>query len=371
MSGLTNYIVGSLDLSGIFQPYTSGINAVTGYKISSGQDLSGIFQPYISGNQALPTNYFVFNYNGLGITKDLSDIFAPYNPNIITPSGGTPTTSGLYTIVSFLGSSGTINVNSTVSNTFYYLVVGGGGPGGGDQGGGGGAGGVLQGSFLISGSDTINIIVGAGGIITFNTSTENGKDSSLSYGSTTITANGGGYGGWASGWSFPNNQAGSGGCGGGAGTDTTIVGTGTQGQNGGSSSLLSGGGGGGGMTLVGVNGTSTKGGNGGDGIQCSQTGINLIYPSTYWGGGGGGGIVGLKTGGNGGLGGGGGGASGDTTFSGTQGVGGSGLNSGEIGTKTKGGNGGANTGGGGGGGPQLNSGGNGGSGIVVIAYLTP
>jgi len=370
----TFYIVGTLDLSGIFQPYTSGNNAVTGYKISTGQDLSGIFQPYISGNKASVTNYFVNNGNYFNL--DLSDIFAPYNPNSITPIGGTVNTSGIYTIVSFLttGSSGSINISSTGSNTFYYLVVGGGGPGGADFGGGGGAGGVLQGTFSITGSDTINVTVGAGGIITYSSSTQNGEDSTLSYTSTTITAKGGGYGGWSSGWGTPKNQPGNGGCGGGCGSNITIAGTGTQGKNGGVSIIFGGGAGGGGMDTDGTNGIQYISGNGGNGIQSTQPGINLIYPSTYWGGGGGGGLGQTPSiAGNGGLGGGGGGASSDTggINPGTQGTGGSGLNSGQNGTATSGGNGGTNTGGGGGGGPQLNPGGNGGSGIIVIAYLTP
>ena len=189
----TSYTVGGLDLSGIFQPYSSGNNAVTGYKISSGQDLSGIFQPFISGNKAIPTYYFVYNYNNLG-TKDLSDIFAPYN--IITQFGGTSEFSGEYTIVSFTGISGSININSTVSTTFYYLVVGGGGGGGSYYGGGGGAGGVLQGSFSTSGQNTINITVGAGGIYhTYTTLGTNGGDSVISYNSIQYKAIGGGVGG--------------------------------------------------------------------------------------------------------------------------------------------------------------------------------
>ena len=383
MSGLTGYTVGGQDLSGIFQPYSSGTNAITNYKISSGQDLSGIFQPYTIGIKAPVTNYIVNNYNGLGINKDLCDIFAP--KNTITPTGtftsATPSGSG-YTIVSFTAGTGTLNISSIASNTFHYLVVGGGGPGGSDYGGGGGGGGVVQGTFSITGNDTINVSVGAGGVVTYNTSTENGKNSTLSYTSTTITGTGGGYGGWASGWPAPRNQAANGGCGGGCGSNTTIIGIGSQGQNGGISGSSLGGAGGGGMTTSGGNGLSTIGGNGGNGIQCSQTGISLIYPSIYWGGGGGGGEGGgfgtLRTGGNGGLGGGGGGGASDTTSDvpvGIQGTGGSGgLNPGQNGTITpqrKGGNGGANTGGGGGGGPWLATGGNGGSGIIVIAYLTP
>jgi fibronectin-binding autotransporter adhesin len=369
----TFYTVGGQDLSGIFQPLGSLIQALsTDYKIPDGRDLNQIFASISSGSQiGYDTGFKVNNGNYSNI--DLRQIFAANNT--ITPTGTfTSATNSGYTIVSFTANSGTLNISSTGSNTFYYLVVGGGGPGGSDAGGGGGAGGVVQGTFSITGSKTINIVVGAGGIVTYSTFTENGHDSSLSYDSTTIIGTGGGYGGWASGWGAPKNQAANGGCGGGCGTNTTTPGIGSQGKNGGTSGAFIMGGGGGGMNTNGGNGSSNIGGNGGNGILCTQNGINLIYPSTYWGGGGGGGAGGSPSvAGNGGLGGGGGGASSSSggVSPGTQGIGGSGLNSGQNGTATKGGNGGANTGGGGGGGPQLNSGGNGGSGIVVIAYLTP
>lgn len=383
MSGLTGYTVGSQDLSGIFQPIGSLTPALsTNYKISNGNDLNLVFAPLSSGSQIGFNTGFKVN-NGNYINTDLRLIFAAYNPNVITPTGTfTSATNSGYTIVSFTAGTGTLNISSIASNTFHYLVVGGGGPGGSDYGGGGGGGGVVQGTFSITGNDTINVSVGAGGVVTYNTSTENGKNSTLSYTSTTITGTGGGYGGWSSGWPAPRNQAANGGCGGGCGSNTTTIGIGSQGQNGGISGSSLGGAGGGGMTTSGGGGLSTTGGNGGNGIQCSQTGISLIYPSTYWGGGGGGGEGGgfgtLRTGGNGGLGGGGGGGASDTTSDvpvGIQGTGGSGgINLGQNGTITpqrKGGNGGANTGGGGGGGPWLATGGNGGSGIIVIAYLTP
>lgn len=370
----TFYTVGGEDLSGIFQPLGSLTQALsTGYKIPDGRDLNQIFASISSGSQiGYDTGFRVNNENY--IYSDLRLIFAAKINTTITPTGtfSSATNSG-YTIVSFTANNGTFNISSSDSNTFYYLVVGGGGAGGSDAGGGGGAGGVVQGTFSITGSKTINIVVGAGGIVTYSTSTKNGDNSSLSYDSTTITGTGGGYGGWASGWGTPKNQAANGGCGGGCGTNTTTPGTGSQGKNGGTSGAFIMGGGGGGMNTNGGNGGSNTGGNGGNGILCTQNGINLIYPSTYWGGGGGGGAGGSSVAGNGGLGGGGGGASSSSggVSPGTQGIGGSGLNSGKNGTATRGGNGGANTGGGGGGGPQLNSGGNGGSGIVVIAYLTP
>lgn len=77
MSGLTNYTVGGVDLSGIFQKKISGSNAATGYTVG-GIDLSTIFQPLGSNDQTSPTYYTVNNYAGVtGQNWDLNKIFAP------------------------------------------------------------------------------------------------------------------------------------------------------------------------------------------------------------------------------------------------------------------------------------------------------
>ena len=56
----TFYTVGGVDLSNIFQPYTSGTQAsATGYKISGGADFNTIFAPYTSGTPASATGYKV------------------------------------------------------------------------------------------------------------------------------------------------------------------------------------------------------------------------------------------------------------------------------------------------------------------------
>ena len=69
----TFYTVGGVDLSNIFQPYTSGTQAsATGYKILGGADFNTIFAPYTSGTPASATGYKVGG-------NDLNSIFAKYN----------------------------------------------------------------------------------------------------------------------------------------------------------------------------------------------------------------------------------------------------------------------------------------------------
>jgi len=130
MSGLTGYTVGGQDLSGIFQPYSSGTNAITNYKISSGQDLSGIFQPYTTGTKAPVTNYIVNNYNGLGINKDLCDIFAPYQRfttngivSYTNPFSNSTTTGWTYILFNS-SSTNSFNVLSGTIPILYYMIVG-------------------------------------------------------------------------------------------------------------------------------------------------------------------------------------------------------------------------------------------------------
>jgi hypothetical protein len=371
------------DLSELFTQGTSSI--VTGYKLAGNADL-GTFFSDISGATGVgyPIGFRIKNYNGVtGSIKDIGELFAanPYNnlsrelheANPVATYTLTYTTTNIngYTVMTFTGGTGRLFIDSSIKTTIYYLIVAGGGPGGSDHGGGGGGGGVIQGSFTTNGSARLRISIGAGGIVTYNTTTADGNDSWLQYSSTQInttllTAKGGGFGGWASGWGAPKNAGSDGGCGGGAGSVTTSVGIGSQGKNGGIGSST-GGGGGGGMSTNGAAAVGLVCGNGGDGIKCTQNGISDLYPNIYWGGGGGGGNGNASSrGGNGGLGGGAGGAAPTPGTGDTSGINTTGGN----GTTSKGGTGRPNTGGGGGGGPHLASGGNGGSGIVVIAYLT-
>jgi hypothetical protein len=232
-----------------------------------------------------------------------------------------------------------------------YLVVAGGGAGGasGAGSGGGGAGGLLTSTATLSTLTTYTVTVGAGGsaITTsgYNTTRNNGSDSSLSgTGLTTITSTGGGGG---SAGNIAGANGGSGG--GGNGGYLTAGGTGTSGQGnaGGAGYGTSnyGGGGGGGASAVGQTAPSSSvAGNGGAGTASSISGSSVTYA-----GGGGGSTYQAGTQGSGGAGGGGAGSLSGTATSGT-----------------------ANTGGGGGGAGTLGSvtSGAGGSGIVIISYAS-
>jgi photosystem II stability/assembly factor-like uncharacterized protein len=73
----TDYTVGAVDLSSIFQPLSLGTksNITTYYNVTGYGDLNNIFAAYPgSGTKAATTGYNVTNYG------DLSNIFAKYNP---------------------------------------------------------------------------------------------------------------------------------------------------------------------------------------------------------------------------------------------------------------------------------------------------
>ena len=270
-------------------------------------------------------------------------------------TGGTKTTSGSYTVHTFL-SSGTFTPNGP--GTVEYLVVAGGGSGGAQNAGGGGAGGFRTATGLSVTAQAYTVTIGAGGAASTGSSVGNdGTNSTFS----TITSIGGGGGG-----SDGSTSGRSGGSGGGANQSGT-AGAGTSGQgNAGGAGGSNRGGGGGGATNVGT-ASSTKGGNGGTGTQSSIDGTNYYYA------GGGGGAT--YPNGNGGTGGAGGGGGGTTAAGGggSGGAGGAGRNAGGAGGNNDGNAGaaGANTGGGGGAGRGTSdTGGAGGSGIVILRYLT-
>jgi hypothetical protein len=265
-------------------------------------------------------------------------------------TGGTHTSSGANTVITFLA-SGTL----TCSGSFaaQILVVGG---GGGASGAGGGAGGYcatdpvsptcgLVSSVTIPSGST-SVTVGAGGAGTSSQAGPATAGSNSSLGSI-VTALGGGPGGGTN----ANNTVG-GGSGGGAGPNATgptpaTGGVGSQGSNGGAnphSALPFPGSGGGGAGAVGQAATpNTTAGNGGDGLANSISGTAIFYA-----GGGGGGFNDGGTGftfGAGGLGGG--GAGGSPPSAGAP-----------------------NTGGGGGANFAGSVGGAGGSGIIIVSCAT-
>jgi hypothetical protein len=245
-----------------------------------------------------------------------------------------------------------------VQNITASALIAGGGGGGGNantsgsgvrMGGGGGAGGLLTTSTLsLNPTLSYTVVVGAGG--SGGATMTNGSNSVFN---STITANGGGYGGNALNYGQNGGSGGGGGNNGfqspaGTSNQGTFSGWTAYGNSGGTgteNAASSAGGGGGGAGAAGANSSSLTGGNGGVGIASSISGT-----STYYAGGGGGGTEG-GTNGTGGNGGGGAGASGN----------------GNPGT--------ANTGGGGGGGGHTSGsdgnsylGGNGGSGVIIISY---
>jgi hypothetical protein len=219
-------------------------------------------------------------------------------PNII--SGGTITPVTFATDYKYLtftnkGENQTVyTVNFPENAECDILVVGGGGGGGvRDSGGGGGGGVVLRRNYTISSNTTTTIYVGKGGnYIVPGQISNNGFDSSIVIGSTTLTAIGGGGGGGNTGNLYGGKSGGSGG-GGGYGTS---AGTGTQptsasggyGNNGSNSPGGYVGGGGGGAGSAGkTDGNENIGRTGGDGIDMSAIFGTMVGDNGWFAGGGG------------------------------------------------------------------------------------
>lgn len=244
--------------------------------------------------------------------------------------GSSPSYGSVGQVLTSQGSS-SAPIWTSLPYTFDYLIVAGGGAGAGPGGvpGGGGAGGMVVGtSISISSSNTLSIVVGAGGSTPgSNGAGGDGTTSSITGTALTSSTTGGGGGGLNVAGANNGRNGGSGGGSGGDGAYSGGSGTSGQGSNGGSSGGGNqGGGGGGGKGAVGTNGGASNGGNGGIGSQWLD--------GTFYAGGGGAGTV--------------------SGSSGTGGTGGGG-NFNVAGT--------ANTGGGGGGYK------NGGSGVVIIRYV--
>jgi len=248
------------------------------------------------------------------------------------------------------------------SSTCSILLVGGGGAGGADSGtapgnGGGGGGGVLynSGTFPLVSGTSYNITVGAGGngagtgpattgsnIGKYAGYKRNGANTTITATGVTLTAFGGGGGGWYSaGWGAE------GGSGGGAGASSSGTGSGSKAstfvgasdftsyQQLGAAPGSSGGGGGGALT-------AGSGVTGGDGVPIGI--VNTSSPITYAGGGGGTSSSGGGSGGSGG-----GGAGGNPAANGTDWLGSGGGSQWTTGTSPAG---------------------NGGTGVVIIKFKT-
>lgn len=178
MSGLTGYLTNSgVDLSFIFQSRTSAPIENTGYISSiNNLDLSALFEPYTSGTKSVETGYIYLN-------NDLNSIFAKINtPQIVTIGGsgtysrspsGTTFTSGTTYKYTFTGGGNTFVSNFTIE-TMYVIVVGAGGggayaaPANNLNGGGGAGGGSGALTMFYTDNTTFNISValqpGAGGL---------------------------------------------------------------------------------------------------------------------------------------------------------------------------------------------------------------
>ena len=275
------------------------------------------------------------------------------NPQFVTATGGTITTSGDFKIHTFTG-PGTFCVsnagNPSGSNTVDYMIIAGGGSG---ANGGGGAGGYrssgfgpspLRGSALPVSVQGYPVVVGSGASGEPNLSTAGPNGNPSSFSTITSTAGGGGAFGSTAGGSGGSGggQAGSSfGCGakGNGNTPPVSPPQGNPGGTGGGPGSGAGGGAGG----TGGNGSGSAGGPGGTGIANAITGSCTQYAAGGSGGGDSGGPQAPTPGGG--------------------GQGGTGSSPGT--------NGGTNTGGGGGGTRDElgnSSGSNGGSGIVVIRY---
>ncbi len=272
----------------------------------------------------------------------------------ILPSGGIPTTAGIYRIHTFTSDGNFIITDPTpVRRIDILCIAGGGGGGSGSCGSGGGAGGCIVEIDKVVSPATYAITVGAGGLKDVN-----GGDSSFG---TLIETTGGGHGVNAN----LIGIAGGSGSGGGQSNTEQAGGAGidSQGNSGGVGCKLGDplavkAGGGGGKETAGANyddQVKTIGASGGAGITNNFSGADVDYA-----GGGGGGLVanaysfittpGIAThgGGNGGC---------------NPNANGIGITDGSPGTP--------NTGGGGGGAGYNKDGGPGGSGIVIIRYEEP
>lgn len=261
-------------------------------------------------------------------------------------SGGTKTSSGGYDYHAFT-SSGTLTV--TTAGDIEYLVVAGGGSGGARQGGGGGGGAVKTGTLTLSNTTNVTVTVGAGGAsVTSGSQGNKGSNSSITNGTDSVTAEGGGFGGGRSG----TQAGGSGGSGGGSYNGAGGAANDGGGAGGSGPNFNEGGGGGGAAPEAGENAVSnTRGGDGGDGLSVAA--FSQFGASGVFGGGGGGGDY-----------------SAGTSDPGAAGTGGGGVGGGNNPSQNAG-NGTANTGGGGGGAwdnsaTASGTSGAGGSGIVVV-----
>lgn len=299
----------------------------------------------------------------------------------IAATGGKVFNYGTKSIHVF-NATGTFATPGSFNKTCEYIIIGGGGGGGFDLGGGGGAGAWMEGTSVVGNSASFTVSVGAGGQAgdgDVPQAPTQGGSSSAEFPAGTITAPGGGRGGYPpSSTEHAGGPGGSGGGGrgnrdpspGGNGTGDPFPGTpGTSpangwGHPGGTAANPGSGGGGGGAGGNGGNGADGDGGVGGLSVQIPA---DFRYPSSTYGYPGPGGGVGWFAGGGGAgcfpspnTGGSGGGPGGP------YGGAGSGTSLDAVRSRSALENSGSGGGAGADGSPR--AGGSGGSGIVLIAY---
>jgi hypothetical protein len=203
----TNFLVGGIDLSSIFQPYSSGARATaTEYKVG-GQDLNTIFAPYNSSlKKAIVTGYTTVN------GSDLNEVFAKKDPFTTTGTVEVDYQSNYY-IITFKSSGSITFVSSIndVSNASIICVAGGGGGGAGiclfqnlnpsfyaGRGGGGGGNYQISNVNLTNIKYTVNVGLGGLGGQDYNSSYQ-GRPGTMSEvktsSATIISCSGGGGGG--------------------------------------------------------------------------------------------------------------------------------------------------------------------------------
>jgi hypothetical protein len=191
----------------------------------------------------------------------------------------------------------TVNFPNPSGTLCDILVVGGGGSGGvRDSGGGGGGGVVLRQNYLIPANTTSTIYVGKGGnFIVPGQVSNDGINSSITIGSTTLTALGGGGGGGNTGNLYAGKSGGSGGGAAfaraaGSGLQPTSASGGYGNSGSGGFAEYTGGGGGGAGSEGKSDGNYTTGRTGGDGINMSAIfGTDVGHQGWFAGGGGSGG----------------------------------------------------------------------------------
>ncbi len=321
---------------------------------------------YDAHNYKLSDNFFSPPTASGGVTSTYTSLGTTYRVHAFTTVGTTNF------VVDSAGTTGLVDV----------LVVGGGGGGGAHVPGGGGAGGLVYRPGKSITAQTYPIVVGAGGIGSFNPGNYTGQPNAVAAGNSSalgLTAVGGG---WGLSW-FEDLRSANGGSGGGRDGRNGSRGLGTQTSQAGESGTYGFGNNGGNGTPPANDPYPTSGGGGAGGEGQSQPniytsgngGIGRYYghifgtgygENGWFAGGGGGGSWGYTQGGRGDGGIGGGGVGDSPTGNG------SGSSQRGVGDTPTGASGLANTGGGGGGagrtGGSSSRGGNGGSGIVLIRY---